>query len=222
MDLEYKPFYTFEETAKLIELPEIITEEIRIEDVKERSIKSNYFLTKPQGIIIHDSWNNFLFPVRPIPRLDTNKCDLPVLTKRLRELYLKFKSDYLPWHYVIELIGDRYTVFNTRPINIRFPKKHDEIMNSRDEILFDVEWDEETEKFMNEKIFLIEEGIHVCILGDTSVDVYPKQFYKLLGTMCIKPFIHYFRLPQTYRTRTFGFNLGSKFKPDFLFKFMYK
>ena len=39
-------------------------------------------------------------------------------------------------------------------------------------------WDDETKKFMNEKKFLIEEFIHICILGDTKKDVYPKNFYQ--------------------------------------------
>lgn len=114
------PFVNFEETSKLIGYDNnLLTEEIKVVDNTERSIRSNYFLTKPQGIIIQDTYNNFLFPIRPRPRLDTKKCDLIELTHWYRQLYLSFKSNFLPWHFVVEFIDGRYYVFNTRPIDIR-------------------------------------------------------------------------------------------------------
>lgn len=94
-------------------------------------------------------------------------------------------------------------------------------MKKKDEVLFDVKWDAITTEFMEKRRFLIEEGIHVCVIGDSSIDVYPKQFYRMVGDFCVKPFIHYFRLPSSSKTRTFAFNMGSKFNEDYLFKFMY-
>lgn len=214
-------FFDIKKTYSLINNSNIIEEnELKIKDNTEKSIRSNYFTTKPQGIIIEDSYNNFLWPIRPVPRLDTNKCDFITLTKRFRELYLSFKSDFLPWHYVIELIGDKYCVFNTRPINIRFPKKHDDILINKEKYNYEM-WDDETKKFINEKKFLIEEFIHICILGDTKKDVYPKNFYRVCASTCIKPFTYYFKLPQTINSRSFFFNIGSKINRDYLFKFAY-
>lgn len=200
---------------------EILHEEVKVVDSTEKSIRSNYFLTKPQGIIIQDSWNNFLFPIRPEPVLDTRKCDLPKLWKYYRQYYTSFKSNFLPWHYVIEFIEGRYIAFNTRPINIRFPVKHQEALKQKDDIKFGVQWDEATTDFMDKKIFLLEEAIHVCILGNSELDVYPKNFYKVLGDIAVKPFIHLFRLPNSSRTRTFALNMGQKFNQDYLFKFLY-
>lgn len=198
-----------------------IDNSLKVIDNSEKSVRSNYFRTKPQGILLEDSYNNFCFPVQKIPRLDTNKCDLITLVQKFRELYLSFKSDYLPWHYVVELIGDRYFVFNTRPINIIFPRKHEDAINNSNNLPFDISWNEETKDFMHKRRFLIEDAIHVCILGDSTRDVYPKKIYRVLGTTCIKPFIHYFKLPQSYKTRTFALNIGSKFNVDYLFKYLY-
>lgn len=73
-----------------------IDNSLKVIDNSEKSVRSNYFRTKPQGILLEDSYNNFCFPVQKIPRLDTNKCDLITLVQKFRELYLSFKSDYLP------------------------------------------------------------------------------------------------------------------------------
>lgn len=203
---------------------EILHEEVdlRIDETRDRPSSKNYFLTKPQGIIIQDSFNNFAFPIQPMPRVDTNKLDLPVLNKRLKELYLQFQNGVLPWHYVIEMVGNRYFVFNTRPITMRYPLKHDELIKREEHLPFEVTWNEETKEFMDHRRFLIEEAIHVCILGDSSLDVYPKSFYKALGQFCVRPFLYWFKLPQVSKTKTFALNTGIKFNFDYLFKFLYK
>ena len=70
----------------------------KISSDKDTSNKINKII-KPQGIIIQDTWNNFIFPIQPSPRIDTSKFDLPVVIKRFRELYFNFPSMFLPWHY---------------------------------------------------------------------------------------------------------------------------
>lgn len=218
-------YHNIEETYKILNETYILEEnniyDIKVLDNTEKSISSNYFKVKPQGILLQDTYNNFVFPIQPIPRLDSNKCDLIKLNQKYREIYTSFKSDFLPWHYVVELIDDRYHVFNTRPINIVYPKKHEDVIKNENNINFGIRWNDETKDFMYKRRFLIEESIHVCILGDTYRDIYPKNIYRVLGNMCIKPFIHLFRLPQSYKTRTFSLNIGPKFNEDYLFKFLY-
>ena len=195
---------------------------LKVDDTRDRPSSKNYFLTKPQGIIIQDSYNNFAYPIRPLPRIDTNKLELTILTKRFRELYLQFQNNVLPWHYLVEMIGSRYYVYNTRPITMRYPLKHNEILKREKDLPFNVTWNNETKDFFEKRRFNIEEAIHVCILGDTNIDVYPKNFYKVIGQFCIRPFIHWFKLPQSSKTRTFALNTGSKFNFEYLFKFLYK
>lgn len=196
--------------------------DLKIDETRDRSVRKNYFLTKPQGIIIQDSFNNFAFPVQPYPRVDTNKLDLPILSKRFYELYLQFQNGVLPWHYVIEMIGHKYYVFNTRPITMRYPLTHKELIEREENLPFGITWNEDTKEFIEHRRFNIEEAIHVCVLGDSSLDVYPKTFYKTLGQFCIRPFIHWFKLPHASKTRTFALNMGIKFNPDYLFKFLYQ
>lgn len=199
-----------------------ILENLKVLDTRNVPSSNNYFMTKPQGIIIQDSYNNFAFPIRPEPRVDSNKFDMKVLSLKFRELYLSFKSDSLPWHYVIEMVGNKYYMFNTRPITMRYPVKHDELISRESQLPFNVKWNFETKDFMNKRKFLINEAIHVCVLGDSTIDVYSKNFYRVLGSFGVRPFIHYFKLPQSSKTRTYSLNMGSKFNFEYLFKFLYK
>lgn len=59
--------------------------DLRIDDTRDQASTKNYFLTKPQGILIQDSFNNFAFPVQPKPQIDDNKPNLPILIRRFRE-----------------------------------------------------------------------------------------------------------------------------------------
>lgn len=120
------------------------------------------------------------------------------------------------------MIGDAYVVYNTRPITMRYPLKHQEVLDRENHLPFNVKWNSETKEFMRKRKLEINEMIHVCILGDSSLDVYPRKFYKTMGQFCVRPFIHYFKLPQSSYTRTFTLNTGKKFNFEYLFKFLYK
>ncbi len=172
--------------------------------------------------MIQDSYNNFAYPVRPLPKIDSNKVEFPLLLQRFSELYLQFQNNVLPWHFVIEMVKNKYWVYNTRPILMKYPLTHKELLEREDKLPFGVTWNEETKKFINSQKLLVEDCIHVCILGDSTMDVYPKIFYKTMGQFCIRPFLYYFKLPQTSYTRTFTLNTGNKFNFDYLFKFLYK
>lgn len=203
-------------------LSEAQLQDLSVDDTRDQNHTKNYFQTDPKGIIIQDSFNNFAFPIQPEPQIDDSRSNFSKVFKRFHELYIQSQHDLLPWHFMIEMVGSKYVVYNTRPIMMRYPLRHQEVLERKSRLPFGVTWNSETEDFMRKNQLKINEMIHVCILGDSSVDVYPKKFYKALGQFCIRPFIHYFKLPQTSYTRTFPLNVGSKFNFEYLFKVLYK
>ncbi len=208
----------YDETMDL--LTEGAENSLRLSGGKDKSSVANFFTTKPQGIIIQDTWNNFAFPIRPRPHIDTKKFELNVIFQRYKELYSASHSHLmLPWHYVVEMIGVDYFVFNTRPITMRYPLKTKEVISRRDKIEH-VDFNLMTESFLNDNIFDVSEAIHVCIVGDTNFDVYPRNCYKMIGSFCMRPTFHYFKIPDTIYTRTFPLNIGRKFNTEYLMKFV--
>jgi hypothetical protein len=154
--------------------------------------------------------------VRPRPRLDTSKMDLIELFKRVRENYGRFSMDFLPWHYVVEFIGNRYYVFNTRPVDLRYPLTNNEVEKFKER---KKSWDGITKMFMQDKIFDISEAIHICVVGDSSADIYTKKIYEIIGRTCIVPFVRYFKIPQGVFQRLFPLNMGKKFNIDYIAKY---
>lgn len=194
-------------------LQEAVQERLNIS--RDAASISNKFTTKPQGFIIQDSYNNPFLPVRPRPRVDTSKMDLIELFKRVRENYGRFSMNFLPWHYVVEFITDRYYVFNTRPIDLRYPLTNNEVDKFVER---KKDWDNITKLFLQDNIFDISEAIHICIIGDSNVDIYTKKIYELIGRSCIVPFIRYFKIPQGVFQRLFPLNIGRKFNIDYISK----
>ena len=188
----------------------------RLDISRDAASISNKFTTKPQGFIIQDSYNNPFLPVRPRPRVDTAKMDLIELFKRVRENYGRFSMNFLPWHYVVEFITDRYYVFNTRPVDLRYPLTNKEVNRFKER---KKNWDSITKMFMQDYIFDISEAIHVCIIGDSNVDIYTRKIYELIGRSCIVPFVRYFKLPQGVFQRLFPLNIGRKFNIDYISKY---
>ncbi len=86
---------SFEDTQALLS-GDVLFEEIeqRLTGSADQSSIAN-FMVKPKGIIIQDSYNNFAFPIRPKPMIDTKKCDLPILAQIYREEYTAFATDIL-------------------------------------------------------------------------------------------------------------------------------
>ena len=208
---------SLEETYKLItedDVDVLVNELPRIDSTKDHPSIANKFNVKPQGIIITDSYNNPFFPIRPRPRIDTSKMELFEVYMRFRELYSEFGVTLLPWHYVIEFINNRYFVFNTRPLDMKFPVSNIDVMDKRQD-----SWNDATKQFMKEQVFDIREGIHILLVGDSGLDVYTKKFYELLGRTCIAPFIRFFKLPEGLGQRTFFLNIGSKLNQKIITKF---
>lgn len=189
---------------------------LRLTSDKDASNKINK-IVKPQGIIIQDTWNNFVFPIQPMPKIDTYNFDLPLVTKRFREIYLNFPSLFLPWHYIVEMIGDLYYIFQTRPLDTKFPLNNQEVLDRKHDFQDDV-----TKTFFENKIFQIENMIHICIIGDSNLDVYSNKLYKLIGLTCIGPMYRDMRISSSVDTSVFGFNIGTKFNMNTLTKFSKK
>jgi len=215
-------YINYDNTYKLLtedEIDEMINNLGRLDSTADRPAIQNKFTInmRPQGIIVYDSYNNPFYPIRPRPRIDTSKMDLFEIYKRTRELYEDFAPTLLPWHYVIEFINDRYYVFNTRPIDMKFPVSNVDVTDDRQKF-----WDNTTKQFMKDQIFDIREAIHILILGDSNIDVYTKKFYELLGRICIVPFIRFFKLPEGIGERIFYLNMGEKFHGQQIMKFIRK
>jgi len=209
-------YIDFDDTYKILtedEVDVMVNDLPRIDSSKDRASISNKFTTKPQGILISDSYNNPFFPIRPRPRIDTSKMDLFEVYRRVRELYSQFSVNLLPWHYIIEFINNRYFVFAGRPVDMKFPVSNIDMMDHRQD-----SWDDTTKQFMKDQIFDIREAIHVLVIGDSNLDVYTKKFYELLGRICIVPFIRYFKLPEGIGQRVFCLNIGKKFNQKMLMK----
>lgn len=192
---------------------ELLGEQIDISSRDDIS-RRNHITGKPLGVLIQDTYNNPFFPIRPSPIIDTSKLDLIEVQQRYRELYLKRQSYFLPWHFCIEMVNDRYFVFNTRPINLKFPINSNQAKKSLTD-----NWEVDTIAFMDMNIFDITDAIHVCIVGDSNKDIYTKQFYEIMGRTAIVPIVEYFKLPGLYQ-RIFTLNTGRKFNFDIISKFI--
>ncbi len=186
----------------------------RVDATKDHLSISNKFKFRPLGILIEDSYNNPFFPIRPVPRVDSAKIDLFKIYKRFRELYSQFAITLLPWHFIIEFIEDRYYIFNTRPLDMYFPVKNQEVMNRQDL------WDDTTTTFMKNYNFDIREAIHILVVGDSNIDVYTRKFYELLGRVCIVPYIRYFKISNIDYETIVPLNMGHKFNLSLATKFV--
>jgi len=197
----------------LIELNETynMIEEARVLSSRDTVNTQNRFITRPQGILIQDSYDNPFFPIRPQPRIDTSKLDVGEIYRRYRELYAEVEGLYLPWHYCVEMVGDRYYAFNTRPIDLRFPINTNEALRNKGENDW-IKWNAETEQFFKEEIFDIRDAIHVCLVGSSELDVYTISTYTLIGQTCMTPLLRQFKLPGGLYQRVFPLNIGRRFR----------
>jgi len=164
-------------------------------------------LMRPKGIIITDTANHIMYPIRH-PQIDTSKFDLPDVYRHFQE-FTGTKMDFLPWHFTVDFIKSRYYIFNTRPIDMKFPlttKQWEDHIQKQDFKL-----NKYTHKFFERKPFEIEHAIHVAIIGDSSRDIYVKKLYELIGRNCIGPILRYFKLPTKMWQKVYALNMGKKF-----------
>jgi hypothetical protein len=191
--------------------------ENRVLSSKDNTTLQNKFKTRVQGIIITDSFNNPFFPI-PRPKIDTSKFDLLEVFRQYKELYGQMKSLFLPWHFCVELVEDRYFVFNTRPLDLKFPINTNEAINNQSKL--NIYWDDKTKSFFKNKIFDIKEAIHICLIGNTNLDIYTTKIYNLIGSTCIMPILRQNKLPGGLYQRVFDMNLGKRFKLESISRFI--
>lgn len=191
--------------------------EERVLSSRDDNSRQNKFTIKPQGILLTDTYNSPFFPI-PRPKIDTAKFDLMEVYKQYQELYGQGKSLYLPWHFCVELIGKQYFVFNTRPLDMKFPIDSEFAEANKKEK--DIKWDNITSVFFKYKLFDISEAIHVCLIGNTELDVYTKQVYKLVGSSCMLPILKQSKLHGGLYQNVFGLNIGRRFNLDIISKFI--
>jgi hypothetical protein len=176
-----------------------------ISTTKDSQNKLNKIL-RPQGIIVQDTWNNFIFPIRPKPKIDTSKFDTAEVIKQFRNTYSTFPSMFLPWHFVVEMIGDRYYVIQMRPIDTKFPMSNEEVINAKHYFENDV-----TKNFFEKPVYQIDQMLHICIVGDSTTDIYSNKIYRQIGRICIAPYFRNMFITGGYEERIFNFNLGDRF-----------
>jgi len=163
---------------------------------------------RTRGIIISDSYNNIVYPIKN-PRLDTAKFDLLNLTMTFKEQYGSFKLNFLPWHFIIEFIKTNYFIFNTRPIDQKFPLTTNDV---NDIILKNsIGLNEKSKKFFKYKPFDYQEALHILIIGDSNIDVYTKQMYEILSYNCIGPILRQWGYSKDLWDKVWFLNIGKKF-----------
>jgi hypothetical protein len=189
-------------------------ESLKVDMLKDINSVDNKIYTKPKGVIISDTYNHFAYPIRPKPVFDTHKLDLIDVSKTFRSIYGPTNHLMFPWHFTVELFMDSYIVFNTRPIDMKFPLTNKDIKNTPG-----IELDDSSKNFLDTSGVDISECIHVVIIGDTNRDVYTMKTYEVISRFCISPFFRYFRIPAGFYQRTFFFNIGKKFNKELLTKF---
>lgn len=171
---------------------------------------NNKFSINPTGIIIQDTFNNPIFPI-DLPIIDDFKFNLPSIKSRFKAYYCPFDIDFLPWHFTVEMIDGKYYFFQTRPLDMKFPINNlefDELLKTNSELLY---LTKSTKAFIETKPFDIQNAIHICIIGDTSKDVYIEKLYEMIGRICCSPSIRFFKLPGSTNLKVINFNLGNKF-----------
>jgi len=177
----------------------------------------NKIKTRPQGIIITDTFNHPIYPLSH-PKIDSSKFNLLEVKKRFQEEHSSMKLDFLPWHFIIEYINTSYFVFNTRPLDMKFPLSTNEV----EQVIAGqgIKINDRTIQFLKEKPFDFDKAIHIGIVGDSYKDVYLLGLYEMIGRCCAAPFLSYFKMPNTMWSKTWALNCGPKFKTSLVEQYL--
>ena len=129
-----------------------------IKAYEQRYEKQNTFSPTASGFVIMDTVNNPKFPLKDVI-LDKGKYDSNFVLREYRRVYgMSPKEIFMPWHFQIELVEREYIIQNTRPVN--YLSLFPEYRNR----------------------------ICICLVGDSTQDVYIPSLYTKIANMCIKPF----------------------------------
>jgi len=164
-------------------------------------------LMRPRGVIITDTYNHIMYPI-PYPRIDTSKFDVPQIQRHFQEM-TGAKMDFLPWHFTVDFIKNKYYIFNTRPIDMKSPTSMQQWQERIDGD--DLKLNAKTHKYFERQPFDIQDAIHVAVIGDSSKDIYVKKLYELIGRNCIGPILRSFKLPGKMWQKVYALNMGTKF-----------
>ena len=173
---------------------------------------NNRFKSKPLGIVIEDSVNNLAFPI-PIPIIDNNKVNLPLIYSQYLSIYKidNITSSILPWHYVIEFFNNNYIIYNTRPIDLTHIYTTNDIKKLAKPIL-----NNNTKEILDSSIEL-KNMLHILIVGDSTQDVYTRQLYNKIFDFIIGPISRLYKFTPTLNTTIFLLNLGPRFLNNVLY-----
>ena len=150
------------------------------------------FETTPKGFVIFDTYNNPWYPFKDIV-LDNSQYNSYLVWQEFRKRFsLVSNPMFLPFHYLIEIIGRDVVVQATRPITYK-------------SLIPDYE-----------------DHISICILGDSTKDVYSPRYYMKIADLCINPYRHIqsWRLPLEINKTIHLVNLGDNFIPQILEKYL--
>ncbi len=206
------PLISEDEALSLINIDITNSNDFRYQLLNSDSSSNVNKLIKPRGVIIQDTFNNIVYPISN-PKIDTSKFDLPLIYQYFQE-YTGYELTYLPWHFVIDFIKSKYYIFNTRPLDVKFPVSTQSIKTKIESS--NIKLNSNTYKFFNSMPFLMEDAIHVAIIGDSSKDIYTKNIYELIGRNCVGPILRYFKLSTKMWQKVYAINVGEKFKTSIL------
>ena len=93
----------------LTKKPDVLSQDFKKPDsgnllASDTNSNVNKIVTRPQGIVICDTINNPVFPI-PYPLIDDTKFNTPFIKEQYINIYTLMQVDYLPWHYLIEIIN---------------------------------------------------------------------------------------------------------------------
>ena len=145
---------------------------------------TNKRINKYYGFVIWDSFNNPILPIS-YPKYDENDFYFSEYQKRFYRAYSKKEIDFLPWHFFIEFINNKYIIYSTRPYNYMFPLNSAECINTITSNNVEVETD------IFKKID-VEDYMHILILGDSNADIYTSDIYFKIGKFIISAYRQFF------------------------------
>ena len=126
--------------------------------LERKYIKTNTFQPNAKGFVLMDTWNNPQFPLTEII-LDKTRYDSTIILHEFRRVYGFSKMElFMPWHFQVELVGRDYIIQNTRPVNYLSLFKE------------------------------YKEHICICVVGDSTKDIYMPDLYTKIAHLCIRPF----------------------------------
>jgi hypothetical protein len=113
----------------------------------------------PKGILIADTYNVPGYPLKDTQfELDDAKSSIYNIQLEYKKIYgLTDEFLFLPWHYTVEIIRNKYVVYSTRPF------------------------------LYSSLIPGYEDHLVICILGNSNKDLYTPHIYKLIAHQIINP-----------------------------------